>query len=371
MRICLLFFLGGLTAVASAQEMSSSLPSSQPATPAATPLDEAAKALDPSSEPTLLSVPGLSLVGPDSFTPPPPIPARSSPATAGLLAIIPGAGHFYLGKPVVGSAYLGTTLSFGVLTAGVQDAGFPGLLIGSLTQNLWFYNIFDAYRDARIKRADVGYQYPITREPLAKLVSAPFRPSVLKNPLVWAGVPAALIGGLGISLLAEEVFSGAKVTPMSLRSMPLLRSRLTAKLSGEDAATIAVGSTIFAATFLSVGVGEEALFRGCFQSGLTQKLGSTAGWLTASLLFGAVHISNFVERDPITLERTGFNEAGYLAVPYITLVGAGLGYMYKKDNYKLETGIAAHFWYDFLLSVSSLFSLANNGAASLQFSFQL
>jgi membrane protease YdiL (CAAX protease family)/TM2 domain-containing membrane protein YozV len=370
MRVCLLCLLSSLASVAAAQELPSSLPSSQPTSAAvATSLKQAANALSVTSAPT--SEPGALFAYVEPRLPPISILERSNPVVAGALAVIPGAGHFYLGRPGIAAGYLGATAAFGLLNVGVRSGGAPGLVTGSLTQNLWFYNIFDAYRDARVKRADVDYQHPITREPLAKLVSSPFRVSVLKNPLVWVGVPAALIGGLGVSLLSEEVFPNAKVTSLSLRPTPLLRIKLTAALDADEAILIATGTSLFAAAFLPVGVGEEALFRGCFQSGLTQQFGPTMGWLTASLLFGAAHINNFVERDPSTLQRSGFNEAGYLAVPYITLVGAGLGYMYMRDDYKLEAGVAAHFWYDFLLSIGSLLPLATDGAASFQFSFPL
>ena len=61
---------------------------------------------------------------------------------------------------------------------------------------------------------------------------------------------------------------------------------------------------------------------------------------TASAIFGAVHVFNFLE-DP--------KDALY-AVPVITVLGAGLGYAYQRTGYKLSTSVAMHFWYDFLLS---------------------
>ena len=375
MRAWFIFLSFSLAAQASAQEAPSSLPSSQPTSPATSlPLDEAAHLpLSKNSEPplTLASEPNLHFPYIEPPKAPTPILYRSSPGTAGALAIIPGMGHVYLGNYGTGAAYLGSDLAFLFLTNLAVSSNLSGLVPGSLFQNLWFYNVFDAYRDARVKRGDVGYKFPISREPLAKLASAPFRPEVLKRPWVWAGVPTALIGGFGVSLLAEQVFPAAKMSPMSLRPTPLLRSRFSAVIDGQDVLNVTVGSGRFAATFVAVGVGEESLFRGAIQSGLTQQFGAVPGWLLASALFGAAHISNFVERDPLTGARTGFNEAGYFAVPYITLIGAGLGYMYMKEDYKLEAGVAAHFWYDFLLSVGSLFALANDGSASFQFSFPL
>jgi membrane protease YdiL (CAAX protease family) len=374
MRVILICLFGGLATLASAQETPSSLPSSQPvSSPSNVPLDEAANALYPSSEPNSNPLSNFPYVESPHLTPPPlqsPNPYQKKPGGVGALSILPGLGHFYMGEFKQGSAYFGGVIGFGVAARILVANDYQGLAASSAAQNLWFYNIFDAYRDARVKINDAGYTYPITREPLAKLVSAPFRPSVLRKPWVWAGVPTALIGGLGISLLAEQFLPSAHVTAASLRPTPLLGSKLSAVINGEDAGAIAGQSAIFAATFATVGVGEESLFRGCLQSGFTQKLGPTGGWIAASLLFGSAHIPNFIEIDAEG-NITGFNEAAYFAVPYITLVGAGLGRIYMADGYKLETNIAAHFWYDFLLSVGSVFSLADEEPAMLQFSFPL
>jgi membrane protease YdiL (CAAX protease family) len=62
-----------------------------------------------------------------------------------------------------------------------------------------------------------------------------------------------------------------------------------------------------------------------------------------SLIFGAAHILNFVGSDDGA-------RVGAIAVPYITLTGSYLGYLYVRTNFSLLAGTAVHFWYDFLLS---------------------
>ena len=105
------------------------------------------------------------------------------------------------------------------------------------------------------------------------------------------------------------------------------------------AAAFAAGEGYYAALFDTVGVGEEALFRGVFQTELEERLGPTGGLVAASALFGAVHFLNYLD-DP---------KQGLIAVPAIAVLGSGMGLAYQHTGYTLETSVAMHFWYDFLL----------------------
>jgi|SRR5690242_11600627 TM2 domain-containing membrane protein YozV len=78
--------------------------------------------------------------------------SRKSPVTAGLLALVPGLGHFYLGQNLKGVAYLvgvgglqffGFDLDLSVIGAAV---GVPMELGGT---GLWVFSIVDAYRTAK------------------------------------------------------------------------------------------------------------------------------------------------------------------------------------------------------------------------------
>lgn len=276
---------------------------------------------------------------------------RKRPGTAaGLGLLCPGCGHLYLGKTVEGGAYFGVTATLlgsalvslrGQeirLDGTAESAKVPtGLLLATTAQNLWFFSIFDAYRSARVARDDAGYKHRITRESLGDLVSAPFRPSVLKSPWVWIGVPAALIAGIAVSYAIEgddlentpSIFDVDKVNVFGRRF--------------SRGAGFAAGSAFYAGLFASVGVGEEALFRGVIQTELEERFGSTGGLIAASAIFGAVHAFNFLD-DPGTIA---------VAVPVITVLGTGLGLAYQRTGHKLSTAVAMHFWYDFLLSVTA------------------
>ncbi len=277
-------------------------------------------------------------------------PWRKRPGTAAAYALFPGGGHFYLREPGAGAAYLvgivGTLAAAATLISGeialdgsAGSAKVPvGLVLGIAAQNLWFYSIFDAYRDARVLRDDAGYQHPITRETLDELVLAPFDPRVLKSPWVWGGVPIALGLGLGFSYLVDkEAFDEAK-TIRDVDKVNVLGHRFNRGTG------FLAGSAYFVSMFAPVGVGEEALFRGVIQTEMEERLGTTWGLIASSAIFGAVHTFNFLQNDPKT---------ALVAVPLISVVGSSLGLAYQHTGYKLKTSVAMHFWYDTLLSMAA------------------
>ncbi len=275
-------------------------------------------------------------------------PWRKKPGTAsGLSLLCPGCGQLYLGNTAEGIAQLGTTaalLASTVLLLRDQELALDGTAqsrrvpLGILTaiagQNLWFYSIFDAYRDARVARGDYGYRHAITRESLGDLTSAPFRPSVLASPWVWAGVPIAVGAGVLASYLAAPEEFRDKNSIFEVDKVNVLGRRFS-RLGGFGA-----GESYYAGLFTPVGVGEESLFRGLIQTEMEERFGTYGGLAVASLMFGAVHVLNFLD-DP---------GGAAVAVPVISVLGSGLGLAYQRTGYQLETSVAMHFWYDFLLS---------------------
>jgi membrane protease YdiL (CAAX protease family) len=278
-------------------------------------------------------------------------PLRKRPGTAATLAALPGGGHFYLRNPGAGAAYLVGTLGLAggavallngeefTLDGGASSAKVPvGIALGIAAQNLWFYSIFDAYRDARVLRDDVGYQHPITRETLDELVVAPFDPRVLKSPWVWGGVPIALAAGLGFSYLLD---------PDAFRSARSINEVDKVNVFGHEfdrAPGYLAGSAYFVALFAPVGVGEEALFRGVIHTEMEERFGPTGGLIASSAIFGSVHVFNFLQDDP---------EDALVAVPLIAAIGGSLGLAYQHTGYQLKTSVAMHFWYDTLLSMAA------------------
>jgi len=277
---------------------------------------------------------------------------RKSPGKAGGLSLLcPGCGHFYLGDDVgwaylLGSAGLvggGIALISGEsvsLSGASSSAKVPiGLALATAGQNLWFYSIFDAYRDARVARGDEGYDIPITRETLDELYTAPFRPSVLKSPWFWAGVPAMLALGIGVSYLAERGDDDpAAPTPPTIFEVDKVNF-LGKNFS--PGAGFALGSAYYAALFSAVGVGEEALFRGVVQTELEERWG-LPGVAVASAIFGAIHITNFKDARTVAI-----------AIPTLSVLGGVLGLAYRATDHKLATSVAMHFWYDTLLSLAA------------------
>lgn len=274
--------------------------------------------------------------------------AKQPRTAAGLSLLCPGCGQLYLRETGEGAAMLGVTAS--LIASGavlLRDSG-PISLDGAATtakapiglalvlagQNAWFYSIFDAYRDARVLRGDAGYSFSITRETLPHLATAPFRPSVLKRPWVWAGVPIALLAGIGVSALASSSdFSGNP----SIFDVPRVNFLGHSFSRG---AGFALGEVYYGGLFGPVGIGEETLFRGLIQTELEERFGTAGGIALASAIFGTVHLVNFGS-DP--------KQALY-AVPTIAVLGSSLGMAYVATGHKLETSVAMHFWYDFLLS---------------------
>lgn len=282
-------------------------------------------------------------------------PARVQPGRAVAWSLLcPGCGYFYLDQPGTAAAFLapaaamlgtGAFLLLDEPELGNQDdpaleADDPiAMQLLLATQNLWFYGIFASYRDAQAMRPDLVYQTPRSRETLGELASAPFRPSVLARPWVWVGVPLAVGGALALSvLLGEDGDAEERPTLFDQRDVNFLGRRYSKSVG------VPLGELYFAALFVPVGVGEEAAFRGVLQPMLSESLGATEGWLLASLMFGAVHVFNYLEESPGTAAAS---------VAYITAAGGYLGLASMKTNGGLATPVAIHFWYDFLLSTAA------------------
>ena len=274
---------------------------------------------------------------------------RRPKLAAGLSVLCPGCGHFYLRRPGVALGFLASTAA--LIAAGVavqNDTPFedPGratpLYIGA--QNLWSYSVFASYRDARLARGDYGYRYPVARETLPELVFAPFNPKVLKSPYVWAGVPALLAAASGFVYLISQFDSSYSFSGDGRRT---LGDPGGVRFFGKEYQTttgFALGEAYFMSLFVPVGIGEEALFRGVIQAGLSEtSLGLWGGWAVGSLIFGSIHALNFIG------QPNGFKTTA-IAVPFITATGSYLGYVFIRKNFSLAASTAIHFWYDFALS---------------------
>jgi hypothetical protein len=280
-------------------------------------------------------------------------PAPVSPTlAAGLSLLCPGCGYFYLGQPARAVGYLSGAA--GLIAAGVvvidhspldsdgdrsQGRGMPLL---TAAQDLWFYGVYATYRDARLA-GDAGARYPVAREDVGDLLFAPFNPRVLESPWVWAGLPLMLTAAVGASYAFSKAGSSSESMTTSMRT---LGDGGGVQFFGKHYGTASgfvLGDAYNVGLYLPVGVGEEALFSGVVQAELSETpLGLWGGWAVGSAIFGAAHAINYIG------VQDGFEKAA-LAVPYLTLTGSYLGFLYIHSNFSLKQGAAVHFWYDFLL----------------------
>jgi membrane protease YdiL (CAAX protease family) len=284
--------------------------------------------------------------------------ARRPKAAAGFSVLCPGCGYFYLREPARAIAFLGAAgalLGAALVVRDQTPVDATGehpdgraLPLEMAIQELWFYGIFASYRDARLARDDAGARFPVAREHLPELVVAPFNPHILKSPYVWAGLPALIGAAVGYTYLVSRF--------VSLDNGPATRTLGDpggVTFFGHHygtAAGLALGSGYNATLYDMVAVGEESLFRGVVQAGLSEtSLGLWGGWALGSAIFGSIHAFNFIG------EEQGFKNAA-VAVPYIALTGSYLGYVFIKKNFSLLTGVAIHFWYDFALATIDFIS---------------
>ena len=284
---------------------------------------------------------------------------KSPSAASGFSILCPGCGYFYLRQPGRAAAYLGAKgalVATGVLLAAGDDLSLYGdldeprmspslapLAIPALiaAQNLWTYGIYASYRDARLARGDLGYRYPISREGLDDLVVAPFRPRVIARPWFWAGLPLMVGAAIGFSALVAPDDLGRNARSLSEVDHVWFLGRRYGKKAG-----FVLGESYYAGLFLPVGIGEEALFRGAIQPAMTEWLGLWQGWAVTSLLFGGVHAFNFIGQEDA-------GSTALKAVPFISVVGSVMGLTAIQTGFQLETSVAQHFWYDFLLGTIS------------------
>lgn len=362
MTLATLWGLSFLALPALAQEA----PASQPALSTETwraSMDASPEVIPPLGAPSLVlpaaTDPALSLSGAN--------PNRYPWASA-LFSVCTGCGHAYAGERREGAMYLGSSLLLlgGGRFLGGQESEGAFKISGTLLtgwQNLKFYSAFDAFRDSRRARLPKEGEIEVTSESLASLSLAPVTGRVIKSRWVWLGVPLALgVATSSIVLLADDV--GASVGSLRLGlNAPFSRgaSQLTA---GE----FLFEEAIVFATVDAVAVGEEALFRGVIQTSLEERLGRWGGWAAGSLIFGGVHVVNFIQRDSEGA-FVGIDPIAKVALPAITFTGSLMGLAYMKTDHKLATSVAMHFWYDAVLfSLSALSGAASDSPAMLRVS---
>jgi membrane protease YdiL (CAAX protease family) len=269
--------------------------------------------------------------------------ARGARCSVNWGILFPGLAQLCLGEHDkaallggLGAAELttGLVVAFQVGDDEGPDLGHPGAAFPLIAfQNVWVYGLSDAY----ITKALASRSLYAPRDTLGDLVLAPFNPHVLRRPSVWAGILATLAVGIGASLLIA-----GEVDTSEVGEDPNVFGRDFSPAVGYP-----LGFGIAGGLFSHVAIGEEALFRGVLQSGMARRLGENAGWVSASLIFGAAHLPN-----ALAVEREHRLAFALIGVPVITAIGGYIGWAYRHEQYSLAPPVALHFWYDLLLSAT-------------------
>ena len=281
----------------------------------------------------LLDSNSKELLAPKNFTPPlsitkdlekdPTVLTKpfKSPSAATFLSIIPGLGHVYLGQYSTAATIFGAYASSIIIAADSKDIKLS-TLSGATAQNTAFYSFYAAYRDARINNGSISSIHPMPTDSFTDLATGIFSPSILGKPEVWGGYLGAFGGAIAIGYLSEK-YSTAAIE--------------------DDRPTLDFLNGITPMVAFPVGIGEEALFRGFLQPALMQYFTPTTSIIISSLAFGAVHIPNAIGMSPA-------HQINYytFSIPYITSLGAYMGWMAYKNN-SLRESVALHTWYDFTI----------------------
>jgi membrane protease YdiL (CAAX protease family) len=232
-------------------------------------------------------------------------------------AVLAGLGVAELGSAIAGSAADGLSSN---------AAGIPLLALGDLLT----LSVMDAALESQ-RALKLKY---VPQENLSELAQAPFSGEVLKRPAVWGGI----LGTLALGLVVSRIVDGP-ITTQGFGKRPVLFGRSVNSAVGYPAAA-AIGVGVFE----HVSLAEESTFRGLLQSSWSRKYGEDRGFLYASLAFGALHAGNILFMD--SSARLNYLAAG---VPFITVLGSYLGFVYRSSGYSLAPSVAIHFWYDFLV----------------------
>lgn len=270
-----------------------------------------------------------------------PKPPKSS-FFATSLAFVPGLGHVYLSDLKTAGALFGSATLSSALEKNKETAAYS-LLFSS--QNITFYSVYAAYRDVRINNEQKGYKYRMPNDSFQDLTFAPFRWSVLKKPEVWGGLLGSLAAASAVSYFFFEPDSHIACSTKT--------------------------STILPFAAFSIGLGEEAFFRGYLQSFFAERMSPGAAIATSSLIFGAAHIGNIytVENNELVLVKNWREYLTY-GIPFISSLGGYMGWLTHK-NRSLQQSVALHAWYDFTLFLSQAVVTPTAMAGSPRFAYSL
>ena len=274
---------------------------------------------------------------------------KSSFGAVSLAFLVPGLGHVYLGDLITASELFGTaTISRSLSRYHKTD---PYTILASYGTTS-MYNIYAAYRDVRINNNQTGYKYRMPMDSFTDLAAASFQWRILSKPEVWGG------------------FIGALTTGMLLD-----RFVLRPKAPTENLVSASTFKSISPLRAFSVGIGEEAYFRGFIQSFCAERMDPAYAIACSSIIFGVAHVGNIIGYDENGIVSFASNSKEYLTygIPFITAFGGYFGWLSHK-NRSLKEGVALHAWYDFAIFLENAIThtaipMATGGDPQFAFSF--
>lgn len=219
-------------------------------------------------------------------------------AINGLASVVPGMGQSLNGNHWEGAAYFLSSLGLMFIAKDPK--------LNTVGLNIAFYNMYDAWRDAggkpSNKKGNIFYDYGQTFNPLN--IADPFAVGLLS------------LAGLNRGNARKTAREDAQRD----NDQEFIHRRLT---------TEGWKSML---TYASVGMGEEALFRGFLFPAISQGIGYWGGAVASSAIFAFAH--------------TGANTKQ-------NLVRGGLGmlfcWQYYRNKFNLKHNIFTHAWYDQIL----------------------
>lgn len=217
-------------------------------------------------------------------------PAVATPAAgvSGMLSIIPGLGQTANGDVLEGLGWFAATVGpFLTRSAFARQVGF----------DLWMYNMYDAYRDAKPANGKTTNY------------------TAFENYIAFAN-PVNLFDPYGATVVGIGAIAGAR------QHYPCLHYGWCPPMYG------------------FVGMGEEGLFRGFLFPGLTDVFGGKkwAGNITSSALFAVAHATG------------GRKNLSGAALGSRFLFGMIMCINADRMKYDLRHNIFAHAWYDILVT---------------------
>jgi hypothetical protein len=208
---------------------------------------------------------------------------------AGFLSIVPGLGQVANGDALEGAGWF-------ITTTGLFFSG--NKILGQVGYDLWQYNMYDAYRDA--KPTNRRYQ----DHNVFQNYFATFNPLNIIDPI---GAPVV---GLGAVVGSRNHYKGIR-------------------------------NPTYIPYFGFIGLGEEGLFRGFLFPGFSEVMGTVPSAIFTSALFALFHITN----------GKGALGAGPLTSRFV--MGLLFCWQVHLNDYDLRKSIFAHAWWDIFVAPGS------------------